>query len=216
MECPICLIENIELIESPCTHKVCVECWKKLDNYSCPLCRLYLKGWLCKKQYQPCKIICNTECNSQDKSICINCRISHFHAILDKIKNKPSNKISNIVNKHPVLYSILYQNASYITNNLSPYPEIWINSYVIILLSYKLFSESTPLPLLNKFINDTVYMVYLFLFTLIIAINFNINSLFFLLYTIIISFISIFYSISSTLTINTFWNKCRMINIIDN
>lgn len=39
--CPICLVNNIECIRMICFgHYMCIDCYPKLSNNSCPVCRL--------------------------------------------------------------------------------------------------------------------------------------------------------------------------------
>ena len=40
-ECPICMndINNSFIITTPCKHKFCLECFLKLNDMLCPLCR---------------------------------------------------------------------------------------------------------------------------------------------------------------------------------
>ena len=41
LECPICLdsLKNTFMITTPCNHSFCMQCFIKIDNDTCPMCR---------------------------------------------------------------------------------------------------------------------------------------------------------------------------------
>lgn len=46
--CPICLEVLIEPVKMPCSHELCLPCFKSmldLTNFSCPMCRMRISSW---------------------------------------------------------------------------------------------------------------------------------------------------------------------------
>lgn len=45
MECCVCYCEE-DLITSPCSHTCCKDCWSKISETSCPMCRACVRDFL--------------------------------------------------------------------------------------------------------------------------------------------------------------------------
>jgi hypothetical protein len=43
MECIVCYEENIKFKPLKCNHKLCVNCYERLNNNLCPYCRIVIK-----------------------------------------------------------------------------------------------------------------------------------------------------------------------------